>query len=141
MATTNTAAVATPAPTPVMVPQFDDSLKYIEVRDLERTNIRYQQGDNLFDKSKKYAGKAPYAINIPLKRKQAVVEKTEKVVTIRDRGPRTNGSSTRKQLTVAQLKEQVKQSAKTKAQTAAQALLNKNRNENKRAEAAEVNGQ
>jgi len=116
------------------IPVLDERLKYIQVRDLARPNVRYQQGANLFDKSKKFVAEAAFGVEIPTKRKAKEEPKEERQVVVRDRGPRANGSSSRKVLSVTELKEQVK-NAKAKAATP-EAVL-KARQENRRAEAAE----
>jgi hypothetical protein len=118
-------------------PEFDPELKFIQVRDLSRTNVRFQQGENLFDKSRKYVGKADVAI--PTGRKKVEVEqKEDKKVLIRDRGPRANGSSVAKVMSVSELKKQYATKNAKKTPSAPEALLKAQR-ENRRAAEAESN--
>lgn len=121
-----------------MIPQLDEKAKFIGVRDLAQPNVRFQQGENLFDKSKKFVAKAKYGVNIPLKKKEIEVVDIEKVVTVRDRGPRANGSSVTKSLSVKELKARYGGGTVAKGPSTPEALLKANQ-ENRRVAAAEAN--
>lgn len=121
----------------VMIPQFDASDTFVEIRDLARPNVRYQQGDNYFNRSKKFVEKAPYAVHVANKK---VAQKDEPVqVKVRDRATGPNGKSVVKMLSVDELRKQagVKNAkAKKAGETLPEAVL-KARKEDRRVRQAE----
>jgi hypothetical protein len=120
----------------VMIPQFDMSDTFVEIRDLARPNVRYQQGDNYFNRSKKFVEKAPYAVHVASKK--AVQKDEPQQVKVRDRAAGPNGKSVVKMLSVDQLRQQAgtKAAKAKKAESLPEAVL-KARSENRRVRAAE----
>jgi hypothetical protein len=119
-----------------MIPQFDPNDTFVEIRDLARPNVRFQQGDNFFNRSKKFVEKAPYAVHVA--RKIVAPKQEPELVKVRDRATGPNGKSVVKMLSVDQLRKEA--SAKTakakKAESLPEAVL-KARNENRRVRSAE----
>lgn len=120
----------------VMIPQFDPSDTFVEIRDLARPNVRFQQGDNYFNRGKKFVEKAPYAVHVASKKTAEKAAPAE--VKVRERAVGPNGKSVVKMLSVDQLRKEF--SAKTakakKAESLPEAVL-KARNENRRVRTAE----
>ena len=120
----------------VMIPQFDASESFVEIRDLARPNVRYQQGDNYFNRSKKFVDKAPYAVHIASKQSAQKDEPAQ--VKVRERAAGPNGKSVVKMLSVDELRKQAsgKAAKAKKAESLPEAVL-KARSENRRVRNAE----
>lgn len=120
----------------VMIPQFDPSDSFVEIRDLARPNVRYQQGDNYFNRAKKFVEKAPYAVHIASKHAMQKDEPAQ--VKVRERATGPNGKSVVKMLSVDELRKQAsgKAAKAKKAESLPEAVL-KARSENRRVRSAE----
>lgn len=120
----------------VMIPQFDPSDAFVEIRDLARPNVRFQQGDNYFNRGKKFVEKAPYAVHVASRKAEPKAAPAE--VKVRDRAAGPNGKSVVKMLSVDELRKQAsaKAAKAKKADSLPEAVL-KARQENRRVRAAE----